>query len=163
MAPTDRKTQGQKDDVQNHPVVRQLGRTRIELVPRDSQSVFVYWEVALSAPSPPQQEYVIELRRERGDDVVASHRTAETLGGEVIEVERNGRYWASLNLDDNGDLTRLARSTTAAGPLPASEDGPQFVEVSKSQGEEGLTAAPVAHEGPSAVEWNAQPTDASSR
>ena len=163
MAPTDRKTLGPKDDPETHPVVRALGRTRVELVPRDSRSVFVYWEVAdpeASGSDSPQSEYVIELRRERDGEVVATHRSAERLRGEVIEVDQGGRYWAALNLSTADGLLRLARSTTSAGPLPSDEPA-RFVELTPGDG--GLSLEPSEHEAPGPIDWTARPTDASSR
>lgn len=155
--------QGQRDNVDAHPIVRPLGRTRVELVPRDSSSVFVFWEVADPTPSgddATSETFVIELRREDDGEVASSFDSRARLDGQRVDVDPGGRYWAALNLRTDEGLQRLARSTSSAGPLPR-QDSVTFVELTAGEGSRPVDV-PDAPSRP-LVDWTARKTDSSSR
>lgn len=147
------KTPEEKDDL-SAATVRELGRTRIEIVPRDSTSVFVYWEVANTSPSDavaapeettPETTFIIDIRREADDESDVSFETPDRLEGRIVEVPAGFRYYATLSLSTPNGPQRLARSTTSAGPTASEQGEPRFVKVSPS--DKGLSLSEVEGEG----------------
>ena len=157
------KTPGRTDDVNLPEDVRALGRTRIEIVPRGSSSVFVYWEVANladDATTSPDPEFTIDIRRESDDETGASFDTDERLSGRIVDVPAGARYYAVLSLKTVEGKRQLARSSTLAGPTTSGGDA-EFVQV--SPGDDGLRTSPTGKPGGKPVRWNWHGADSSGR
>ena len=158
------KTPGPKDDVNLPETVRALGRTRIEIVPRDSKSVFVYWEVANpdgddTDPTPP--DFTIDIRRESDDESGASFETQSRLDGRIVEVPAGQRYYATLSMTTDEGRRQIARSSTLAGPNAAAEGDASFVKI--QAGDDGLHTSPTGGPGGRPVRWNWRGADSSNR
>lgn len=157
------KTPGRTDDVNLPDAARALGRTRIEIVPRDASSVFVYWEVANladDAAETPQATFDIDIRRESDDESGASFETQSRLDGQIVEVPAGERYYATLALRTGEGRRQLTRSSTLAGTMASVDEG-QFVTV--TAGDDGLETSDPQQPAGTSVRWDWKGTDSSNR
>lgn len=156
------KRPGQKDELTRS--VRELGRTRIEIVPRDSQSVFVYWEVANTGTgdgASPSPTFTIEIQSKPDDEVVHLFETNERLDGRIVEVAAGHSYGAVLSMNDDDDLLRLARSSTLAGPKKSDDGDAEFFRV--QPGDSGLQTSAEDNPGRRPLRFDPESTDSSNR
>ncbi len=154
------KNPGPKDELKRS--VRELGRTRVEIVPRDSQSVFVYWEVANtgSKGATLTPTFTVQIQRKPDGTTVHSFDTTERLDGRIVDVAAGSKYGAILSMNDGADLVRLARSSSFVGP-EASDEETRFSRVEATESK--IRTTPAANPNVAPVEFNPKSTDSSNR